>query len=109
VGDNEAFVQGAVVHVGKRRSDLRSLENSLVGDLPAYTTLDLSGGYKWSSFSVDLYINNVFDKRASLYKYAECAETVCAAHGVVPQYPNGQVYVVTNQPRTIGIRFTQDF
>jgi len=109
VGDNEAFVQGAVVHVGKRRSDLRLLENSLVGDLPAYTTLDLSGGYKWSSFSVDLYINNVFDKRASLYKYTECAESVCAAHGVVPQYPNGQVYTVTNQPRTIGIRFTQDF
>lgn len=109
VGDNEAFVQGAVVHVGKRRSDLRSLENSLVGDLPAYTTLDLSGGYKWSSFSVDLYINNVFDKRADLYKYTECAEAVCAAHGVVPQYPNGQVYTVTNQPRTIGIRFTQDF
>jgi len=109
IGDNEAFLQGAVVHVGKRRSDLRTLENSLVGDLPAYTTLDLSAGYNWSSFSVNVYVNNVFDKRGSLFKYTECAEAVCAAHGVVPQYPNGQVYTVTNQPRTIGVRFTQDF
>ena len=109
VGENEAFLQGAVVHVGKRRSDLRTLENSLVGDLPAYTTLDLSAGYNWNSFSVNVYVNNVFDKRAALYKYTECAESVCAAHGVVPQYPNGQVYTVTNQPRTIGVRFTQNF
>ncbi|WP_017462191.1 TonB-dependent receptor [Dyella ginsengisoli] len=109
VGNNEAYLQGAVVHVGKRRSDLRTLENSLVGDMPAYTTLDLSAGYNWASFSVNVYVNNVFDKRAALYKYTECAESVCAAHGVVPQYPNGQVYTVTNQPRTIGVRFTQDF
>lgn len=109
VGENEAYLQGAVVHVGKRRSDLRTLENGLVGDLPAYTTLDLSAGYNWSSFKINVYVNNVFDKRAALYKYTECAEAVCAAHGVVPQYPNGQVYTVTNQPRTIGVRFTQDF
>lgn len=109
VGDNEAYLQGAIVHVGKRRSDLRTLENGLVGDLPAYTTLDLSAGYNWNSFKVNVYVNNVFDKRAALYKYTECAEATCAAHGVVPQYPNGQVYTVTNQPRTIGVRFTQDF
>ncbi|MBU6248242.1 MAG: TonB-dependent receptor [Xanthomonadaceae bacterium] len=109
VGENDAFLQGAVVHVGKRRSDLRTLENSLVGDLPAYTTLDLSAGYDWNSFSVNVYVNNVFDKRAALYKYTECAASVCAAHGVVPQYPNGQVYTVTDQPRTIGVRFTQNF
>jgi outer membrane receptor protein involved in Fe transport len=109
VGENEAYLQAAVVHVGKRRSDLRTIENSLVGDLPAYSTLDLSAGYNWGNFALNFYINNVFDKRAALYKYAECAEATCAAHGVVPQYPNGQVYTVTNQPRTIGLRFTQNF
>ncbi len=83
VGNNEAFVQGAVVHVGKRRSDLRKTENGLIGDLPAYTTFDLSAGYKWSSFSVDLYVNNVLDERAALYKYAECAAATCAAHSAM--------------------------
>ncbi len=109
VGQNEMFFQGALVHVGERRSDLRTIQNGLVGNLAAYTTLDLSTGISRGSWSIDMYINNVFDTRAQLYKYTECAASVCAAHGVVPQYPDGQVYVVTSQPRTIGIRFKQDF
>ncbi len=109
IGANEAFLQAGLVHVGERKSDLRTLENSLDGNLPAYNTMDVSAGFDRNGWSVDLYVNNVFDKRAQLYKYAECAEAVCAAHGVVPQYPNGQVYTVTSQPRTVGIRFKQDF
>ena len=115
VGENEAFVQAGLVHVGQRRSDLRTVENSLVGNLAAYNTVDISAGYSKNSWSIDLYVNNLFDKRAQLYKYAECAEAVCAAHydpvtgAGSPLYPNGQVYTVTNPPRTIGIRFKQDF
>ena len=115
VGNDEAFVQGAMVHVGKRRSDLRSIENGLVGDMPAYTTMDLSAGYTHNSWTISFYVNNLFDKRAQLYKYTECAEAVCAAHYDPvtgygsPVYPNGQVYTVTNQPRTLGFTFKQEF
>ena len=109
LGEDELFIQGALVHVGERRSDLRTFENSLDGNLAAYTTMDLSAGFQKNGWSVDVYVNNLFDKRGQLYKYAECAEATCAAHGVVPQYPNGQVYTVTNQPRTVGVRFKQDF
>ncbi len=109
VGEKEAFVQAAVVHVGTRTSDLRVLQNSLIGDLASYNTVNLSAGISNDSWSVDLYVNNLFDNRAQLFKYAECAAAVCAAHNVVPAYPNGQVYTVTNQPRTVGIRFTQNF
>ncbi|MDE1959897.1 MAG: TonB-dependent receptor, partial [Xanthomonadaceae bacterium] len=109
VGAKEAFVQAAVVHVGTRTSDLRVLQNGLIGDLAAYNTVNLSAGISNDSWSVDVYVNNVFDNRAQLFKYAECAATVCAAHNVVPAYPNGQVYTVTDQPLTVGIRFTQNF
>jgi iron complex outermembrane recepter protein len=109
VGSNEAFVQGAIVHVGDRKSDLRLYERGLLGNLSAYTVADISAGIHRNSWSVDVYVNNLFDKRAEISKFTECAEAVCAAHGVVPEYPNGQVYTVTNQPRTVGIRFTQDF
>jgi outer membrane receptor protein involved in Fe transport len=61
------------------------------------------------SWSADVYINNAFDKRAAQYKYTECGVDVCGAHGVVAQYPNGQVYTGYSLPRTIGIRFKQDF
>jgi iron complex outermembrane receptor protein len=114
-GENEAFLQAAVVHVGERRSDLRTFENGLVGNLPAYTTMDVSAGISHNSWSVDVYINNLFDERGQLFKYTECAESICAAHYDPvtgygsPQYPNGQVYTVNTKPRTIGIRFKQEF
>ena len=110
LGDNEGYVEAALVHVGRRTSDLRLEERSLLGDMAAYNTLDLSAGYRSSlGWSLDFYVNNVFDKRGQVGKYAECAEAVCAAHDVVPGYPNGQVYTVTNMPRLIGVRFSQDF
>ena len=109
IGDSDAFVQAALVHVGRRTTDLRLSERALLGDLPAYNTLDLSAGVQKGSWSADVYVNNAFDKRAAQYKYTECGVDVCGAHGVVAQYPNGQVYTGYSLPRTIGIRFKQDF
>lgn len=109
VAGMEAFVQGAVVHVGERTSDLRVVERALVGNLPSYTTVDFTAGIKRHGLSLDIYINNMFDKRGQLYRYTECAEAVCAAHDVVAAYPNGQVYTVMTPPRTIGIRLSQEF
>lgn len=109
VGDNDAFVQAALVHVGQRTTDLRLVERSLLGNLPAYNSIDLSAGIQKNSWSVNVYLDNVFDKRAAQYKFTECGVTICAAHNVVPRYPNGQVYTGFSQPRTFGIRFKQDF
>src|SRR5574337_1265580 len=109
LGDNDAFVQAAIVHVGARTTDLRLVERSLLGNLPAYNSADLSAGIQKNNWSVNIYVDNVFDKRAALYKFTECGVQVCAAHGVVPQYPDGQVYTGFSQPRTFGLRFKQDF
>ena len=109
LGGNDAFVQAALVHVGQRTTDLRLVERSLLGNLPAYNSADISAGIQKNSWSVNVYIDNVFDKRAALYKFTECGVTICAAHDVVPQYPNGQVYTGFSQPRTFGISFKQDF
>jgi iron complex outermembrane recepter protein len=81
----------------------------LLGDLPAYNSVDLSAGIQHGSWSVDAYVDNVFDKRGALYKFTECGVTNCGAHNVVPQYPNGQVYTGFSQPRTFGVRFKQEF
>ncbi|WP_426688311.1 TonB-dependent receptor [Rhodanobacter ginsengiterrae] len=109
VGDSDAFVQAALVHVGTRTTDLRLVERNLLGNLPAYNSADLSAGIQKNSWSLNVYIDNVFDKRAALYKFAECGVQVCGAHNVVADYPNGQVYTGFSQPRTFGIRFKQDF
>ncbi len=109
LGAGDAYVQAAVVHVGERRSDMRVEANTVLGNLAAYTTADLSAGITKKSRSLDVYVNNVFDKRGQLYKFVECDTSICGAHDVVPQYPNGQIYTVPTLPRTIGIRFRQDF
>jgi iron complex outermembrane receptor protein len=115
LGNNDGFVQAALVHVGARTTDLRRIESSLLGNLPAYNSVDLSAGIHKDSWTVKIYVDNAFDKRAAQYKFAECGVTICAAHynaaagtGSV-LYPNGQVYTGFSQPRTIGISFKQEF
>jgi outer membrane receptor protein involved in Fe transport len=111
IGNYEAYWQGTLVHEGKRRSDLRVLESQILGDLPAYETFDFAIGIKKDNWSADLFIKNAFDERAQMSRFTQCAETVCGNpdHLPVPGYENGQIYILPNQPRTIGIRFSQTF
>jgi outer membrane receptor protein involved in Fe transport len=98
-GDYAGYLQGAVVHEGERKSDLRLAEREILGDLPAYTTLDLSLGFAKDDWKVDFYIRNVTDKRGEISRFAQCAEAVCGQ----------QTYVVPIQPRIFGVRFSQEF
>jgi outer membrane receptor protein involved in Fe transport len=96
---HEAYLQGSLFFEGRRTSDLRVDTNQILGDLPGYGTVDLSAGFKHERWSFDFYINNAFDNRGQLVRFAECAESVCA----------DQIYIVPTQPRTIGMRVTRDF
>ena len=99
VGSFEAHVQGQVLHEGKRSTDLRTAERAILGDLGAYTLFDLTAGFGRGNWDVDFYIKNVFDERAELSRFAQCAEAVCGE----------QAYTVVARPRTFGVRFSQDF
>ncbi len=106
VGGMDAYFQTAIVHVGQRTADLRIAERGLLGNLPAYTTVDFSAGIKKNSWALDAFLENAFDERGQVARFAQCTETVCA-NGGDPK--TGQVYVVPVAPRTFGLRFTQDF
>jgi outer membrane receptor protein involved in Fe transport len=99
VGNFDAHVQGAVAYEGSRTTSLDVLDNAIVGDLPASTHVDLSFGIAKESYSVDLFVTNVTDEDAALGVSQECATSVCGY----------QSYSVRPQPRTIGIRFSQEF
>jgi hypothetical protein len=60
IGSFDSFVQGAVVHVGDRKSDLRLLERSILGDLPAVHHGGPFRGISKNSWSLSVYVNNVF-------------------------------------------------
>ena len=77
---------------------------------PSYTVADFSAGISQGQLGAQhVYVNNVFDERADISRFTNCAETVCGASASCRSIPNGQVYTVTNQPRTLGIRWSQEF
>ena len=99
IGEYQAYWQGAYVYEGRRSSDLRTAENNILGNLPSYQLFDLSAGVRRDSWSLDLYVKNVFDENAQYSRFSQCTESICGS----------QVYSVAGQPRTIGIRFSQEF
>jgi outer membrane receptor protein involved in Fe transport len=99
LGSFDAHVQGTGVYVGERRSDLRIAERTIIGDLPSYTTADFSAGISNDTYRLELFVDNAFDERAQITRFAQCAEAVCGE----------QTYVVPNMPRRIGVRFGQKF
>jgi len=95
----EAYWQTSVSHMGDRTSDLREAQRQILGDLDAFTTVDLSVGYRKNSWALDFFLKNATDKRAELTRFSQCAALTCGF----------QPYTVVAQPRTFGIRFSQEF
>jgi outer membrane receptor protein involved in Fe transport len=100
VGDYEGHVQGSLAHSGSAASRLNIADNAVVGDIEANTTLDVSTGVERGNYSLELFVQNLTNENASLYKTAQCTDQVCG--GV-------QSYGVRPRPRTIGIKFNQKF
>lgn len=99
LGSWDSYWRASLVHKGKSRADLRDAANVILGDQPSYEIIDLSAGMSKDNYSFELFVNNVADERTVLYRYVQCAESVCGA----------QPYVNTTPPRTIGLKFTQRF
>ncbi|HEV2561750.1 MAG TPA: TonB-dependent receptor [Rhizomicrobium sp.] len=99
VGTLNAHVQGSLVHQSGTWSDLRLAERSLLGKNKAFTTFDFATGVEQDKWTLELYVQNLFDERAQLGRYAECTPGTC---GFEP-------YILTEQPRTVGLRIGQKF
>lgn len=108
VGGMKGHLQAAMIYEGKRTSDLRPLENSLKGELPSYTTVDLSAGLSSSRWSIELYARNVFDKRGYSTTGIQCLETTCGDPDGETTI-GGKVYRSVIQPRTIGLKLGTKF
>jgi outer membrane receptor protein involved in Fe transport len=108
IGSGNGYVQALVNHQSSASSDIRTatlvvptgqLVNAaaLTGRLGAFTTADFRLGYDWSHYNFEIFMENAFDERAQLSRFQEC--------GVCFQRP----YIVTNTPRTIGVRLGAKF
>ena len=94
----EPFAQAALVYQTKTAPALKVNELAVLGYQHAYSLLDLTGGLTFKDTQISLYLTNVTDKRAELTRFTETQ----------PSNDN-QVYVVPAQPRTIGLKVSQNF
>jgi len=98
LGDWEGFAQASGMYQTATTPLLRLIDQQTIGDMPAYALFDLSTGAAKNGLQAQLYVSNVFDKRAQLTRFVECATTTC-----------NQPYIIPTQPRTIGVKFGQKF
>lgn len=109
LGDFTAHVQSAFVYQSGQRLDLRDRQNRLLGgDLSAYGTAEFAAGVEHGNYSLELFVNNAFDKRGEAIRYTQCPVTVCGAPIVRPGV-GGLIYSTPILPRLIGIQFGQKF
>ena len=96
----DAHAQGTIVYQSGVWADLRTAQRTVLGQQPPFALIDATLGAQKGSLGVDLYVNNLLDRRAENYRYAECNALVCGSYSV---YHN--IY----KPRLIGLKFSQKF
>jgi outer membrane receptor protein involved in Fe transport len=99
LGDFAAHAQAAVVYTGDSYSVLTEEDRATLGLQDDYTIVDLAFGLNWDAFSLDFFLGNAFDERARTTTGVGCAISICGSNP----------YYFPNQPRTFGVRFTQEF
>lgn len=97
LGRFDSFAQGSYVYQTDSWSDLATADRDAFGAQKGYELFDVSTGLKAGSLTFEVFVKNLFDKRAEIYRYAECS--VCT----------DQSYLVTAKPRTVGIKIGQKF
>jgi outer membrane receptor protein involved in Fe transport len=93
VSDIKGFVGGVLSYVGDRQ-DAFSAVSAQRQDLPAYAKLDLHAGSKYNSWTLNIFVNNVTDKRGLI------------SGGVGNAVPYAFYYI---QPRTVGLSASKGF
>jgi iron complex outermembrane recepter protein len=96
--DWSAHLQGSAVFQTSSWPDLRNVR-TLIGQMPGFATFDFNFGVQKNSWALEVAVQNLFDERGQLYRYAECTTQVCGY----------QPYILPTQPRLISLSLSQKF
>ncbi|MET0363952.1 MAG: TonB-dependent receptor [Sphingobium sp.] len=99
IGEYEAFVQGVVFYQTNSTSDLDTSNNALLGNTPAFATVDFSAGIKRDNWNFSLFLQNAFDKRGELSRNTFCSIEYCS--------DSSRTYPI--KPQFFGMKFGQRF
>lgn len=92
IGSGEAHLQSVIAHRSSATADIREIQAGELGRIKGSTSVDLAAGYDFGKFSLELFIENLFDERAQLARSSNCGQC------------NTRVQVLVSQPQTIGLR-----
>jgi outer membrane receptor protein involved in Fe transport len=92
------FVEADEVYQTAVSPALKVSDSSQLGEQPAYGLTNMFIGVDRGSWSAELLVKNVFDRRAILSTYAEAG----SAEGLA-------TYSTVATPRLIGVQFSQKF
>jgi iron complex outermembrane receptor protein len=99
VGNWKPYAQLSGMYQTQTSPVLLVSQDQVLGNMPAYALMNLKlGADAATGMHVDLFINNLLDRRAQLSRFTESNPST-----------DSQVYIVPAQPRTFGIEFGQDF
>lgn len=99
-GEAKPFVQATMLHQSNATSRLQVSENALLGNTPGFTTFDLTAGFTLArGMELQLFAQNLFDKRGELSRNAFCSLATCLQ--------NYRIYPI--KPQLFGVKVAQRF
>jgi outer membrane receptor protein involved in Fe transport len=99
LGKMDAYVQGAALYQTGATQDLNTELNDLLGNSAGFVSFDFSAGVKKDKWSVDVFIQNAFDRRGILTTNTFCSISICS--GSSRNFPI--------RPQFFGVKFGQRF
>jgi outer membrane receptor protein involved in Fe transport len=99
LGKMDAYIQGAALYQTGATQDLNTELNDLLGNSAGFISFDFSAGVKKDKWSVDVFIQNAFDRRGILTTNAFCSISICS--GSSRNFPI--------RPQFFGVKFGQRF
>jgi outer membrane receptor protein involved in Fe transport len=100
VGEYDAHLQSALSYEGERANSLNFRENEVKGgNMPDSTFLDLAAGVMKGPFELEMFLKNATDEDAPINLSGQCVWETCGP----------MTHAQRPQPRTVGVRFTQNF
>lgn len=106
IGAMTGHLQGSVSGQSSSPSNLLVVDQAIIGDQEGYALVDFSMGLRQDNWHLVAFVSNAFDERPDQISFVACPITTC---GITGPGGNNGIYQGTAQPRTIGLRFGQDF
>ncbi|KPF94047.1 TonB-dependent receptor [Novosphingobium sp. AAP83] len=99
MGDMDAYVQGAALYQTSATQDLNVFNNNLYGNTAGFVSFDFSAGIKKKNWTLDVFLQNAFDKRGELTRNTFCSITFCSE----------SARTFTIRPQFFGMRWGQRY